>query len=116
MAQGDVHGIIISTEPKAHKPYLLWATERNLDILVDKPITAPVGLTTHLEAAQQVWADYVEIEECLKNSRSNLVVQCQRRSHPGYQFIRSYLSDFCSNCNSHSYLNIFTPMGCGYAA
>ncbi len=111
-AQGDVHGIIISTEPKAHKPYLLWAIEKNLDILLDKPITAPVGLTTSLAAAEQVWADYTEIEERLKKSRSNVIVQCQRRSHQGYQFIRSYLCDFLQRYEIPiSYLNIYHADG-----
>ncbi len=111
-AEGNVHGIIISTEPKAHKPYLLWAIEQNLDILLDKPITAPVGLTTNPEAAQKVWADYVEIEERLKRSRSNLIVQCQRRSHQGYQFIQTYLCDFLRRYEVPiSYLNIYHADG-----
>ncbi|MBE7470247.1 MAG: hypothetical protein HS114_14040 [Anaerolineales bacterium] len=89
-----IHGLIISTEPKAHKPYIFWAIDQNIDILIDKPISAPIGAGTNLEAAQKIWQDYQKISRRLEQSRSNLVVQCQRRSHPGYRLIKNYLQDF----------------------
>ena len=91
---GEIDGMILSTEPAAHKPYLLWAIEHNIDVLMDKPITAPIGPTTNPEAAQQIFVDYCEIEDALRQSTSNVIVQCQRRSHAGYQFIKQYLTDF----------------------
>src|SRR3972149_9187896 len=36
-----IDGIIISTEPKAHKIYAAWALKNNVNVLMDKPITAP---------------------------------------------------------------------------
>ena len=89
-------GIIISTEPKAHKPYALWAIDHDVDVLMDKPISAPLDVTNQLEAARQIVKDYVEIEQHLARSKSNFIVQCQRRSHPGYQYVQHYLKTFTS--------------------
>lgn len=86
--------IIISTEPKAHKKYALWAIERGLDMLMDKPLTAPIDPTTDLAAARQVFEDFIELESRLQGSGAKLFVQCQRRSHAGYRFIWRYLDDF----------------------
>lgn len=108
----QIHGIIISTEPKAHKPFILWALERNLDILMDKPIITPIGVGTNLASAQKIWQDYVEIARQLKNSSANLVVQCQRRSHMGYQLIKNYLMDFVQSYRIPiSYLDIYHADG-----
>jgi len=93
-SDGQIDGIIISTEPKAHKPYALWAIERDIDILMDKPITVPVGSNLGTASAGQIWQDYRQIEQRLEKSRSNLIVQCQRRNHDGYRLIKSYLVDF----------------------
>lgn len=94
VAAGQIDGMILSTEPAAHKPYLLWAVQHDIDVLMDKPITAPLDPTTDPAAARQIFEDYVEIEQHLRRSRANVIVQCQRRSHAGYQFIRQYLADF----------------------
>ncbi|MCQ3974411.1 MAG: hypothetical protein DPW09_13270 [Anaerolineae bacterium] len=107
-----IHGLIISTEPKAHKPYIFWAIDQNIDILIDKPISAPIGAGTNLEAAQKIWQDYQKISRRLEQSRSNLVVQCQRRSHPGYRLIKNYLQDFvCAYAIPISYIDIYHADG-----
>jgi hypothetical protein len=110
--KNQVDGIIISTEPKAHKPFALWAVDRNIDILMDKPISAPIGAGATIEAAQKVWLDYLEIADRLKKSNSNLIVQCQRRSHPGYRLVKSYLIDFLKEYQIPlSYLDIYHADG-----
>ena len=107
-ARTPIDGIIISTEPKAHKPYLLWAMEHAIDVLMDKPITAPIGLTTDPEAADAVLADYLEVETQRQRTQANLVVQCQRRNHAGYQFIKRYLTDFITQYQIPlSYIDIY---------
>ena len=111
-AKERIDGMIISTEPKAHKPYVLWALERNVDVLMDKPITAPVDAGTSLASARQIFEDYLEIEERLKRSKANVIVQCQRRSHEGYQFIRTYLTDFVREYRIPiSYIDIYHADG-----
>lgn len=89
-----ISGIIIATEPRAHKFYALWAVLNNIHVLVDKPITAPPGSSIDVHAARQVYADYADLERCLEISRSNFIVQAQRRSHAGYKLVKSYLEDF----------------------
>ncbi|MBX3080677.1 MAG: hypothetical protein KF716_03520 [Anaerolineae bacterium] len=87
-------GIIISTEPKAHKAYALWAVDHGLDVLMDKPISAPLDVTNRIGAAQRILEDYEEIDQHLAQSSANFIVQCQRRSHRGYQYVHQYLRDF----------------------
>ncbi|MEZ4669342.1 MAG: Gfo/Idh/MocA family oxidoreductase [Anaerolineae bacterium] len=89
-----IDGIIIATEPRAHKVYALWAILNHVDVLVDKPITAPPGASVEVHAARQVFADYGDLERCLRFSTSNVIVQAQRRSHAGYALIKLYLDEF----------------------
>lgn len=93
-SQQHIDGIIIATEPRAHKVYALWAILNHVDVLVDKPITAPPGASVEVHAARQVFADYGDLERCLRFSTSNVIVQAQRRSHAGYALIKKYLDDF----------------------
>ena len=100
--------MIISTEPKAHKPYVLWALDRNVDVLMDKPVTAPVDAGNSLASARQIFEDYQEIGQRLARSKANVIVQCQRRSHEGYQFIKTYLTDFVREYHIPiSYIDIY---------
>lgn len=92
--QEHISGIIIATEPRAHKFYALWAILNNIHVLVDKPITAPPASSIDIHAARQVYADYNDLERCLRISKSNFIVQAQRRSHAGYKLIKDYLEDF----------------------
>ncbi len=93
-AAGQLDGVVISTEPRAHKRYVLWALEQGVHVLLDKPITAPASATSTAEVAQALWSDFEDIAQALAASRSRLVVQAQRRAHPGYRFIKRTLDDF----------------------
>jgi len=93
-AAGRLDGVVISTEPRAHKAYVLWALAHGVHVLLDKPITAPASASNSAEVAQALWSDFEEISRALSASRSRLVVQAQRRVHPGYGFIKRYLEDF----------------------
>ena len=104
--------VIISTEAKAHMPYLFWAIDKDLDILMDKPISAPIGAGTNITAARQIFEDYLAIAARLEKSKSNVIVQCQRRSHPGYQLVNTYLSDFLQDYQIPiSYIDIYHADG-----
>ncbi len=94
LKEDEVSGIIIATEPKAHKIYAIWALEHNVDILMDKPLTSPMGSCTDMDAANRIYADYLELENLLEKSKSNFVIQCQRQEHEGYKFIKRYLENF----------------------
>ena len=49
---------IISTEPKAHKAYLLFCLENHIHILVDKPLTAPKNVINDINDAKKILEDY----------------------------------------------------------
>lgn len=96
----EAHGIthvIVGTEPKAHKAYLIYCIENGLPVIVDKPLTAPEGLMTPHDdaggnAAQQLMDDYFDIDRALDaHPESRVLIQCQRRHHDGYLFVLSKL-------------------------
>jgi hypothetical protein len=35
--------LIVATDPLSHRPYVLWALGRGMDVLLDKPITTRRG-------------------------------------------------------------------------
>jgi len=89
-----IDGMIISVEPKAHKMYAEWALKNNINILMDKPITAPLHPSSDRLAAQQIFDDYAYLEHLLEQSTSKYYVMCQRRNHEGYTFLHNYLNSF----------------------
>lgn len=106
-------GIIISTEPKAHKKYCLWALKNNLYVLVDKPLTSPKKSSTSVGGAKKIRTDYLEILKAQKKSKGKIIIQCQRRYHNGYLFLIDYLSDFIKKFKIPiTYIDIFHGDGC----
>ena len=92
--QYKLDGIIISSEPKSHKGYLKWALQKDIDILVDKPITCPINAANTIKDAHQIELDFCELKELYMPARSNFIVQAQRRVHLGYSYIKKYLNEF----------------------
>ena len=89
-----IDGIIITTEPKAHKIYLKWAFENNISVLVDKPLTSPIGAGVNIKAARQVYKDYMDVINWLEKSTSKCYVVVQRKGHDGYIHVWNYLNNF----------------------
>lgn len=82
--------VVISTEPKAHKAYLLWAINNNIDSMVDKPISACILDTTNFKSSQKLLDDYNELINAYNNSSSEVVVFTHRRYCDAYnQMIES---------------------------
>ena len=107
-----IDGIIISTEPKAHKIYAEWALKNNVNVLMDKPITAPINPSTDIKSAQQIYQDYLDLEKRLKGSGAKFYVTCQRRNHKGYAFIKEYLKNFMFDFEIPvSYIDIYHADG-----
>jgi predicted dehydrogenase len=92
----DMMGIthaVISTEPKAHKAYLEYFIEMGIHTLSDKPVTAP-SYVNDSDAHQKIWQEYEALADLYKNQQDTLVtIQCQRRFHPVYRFIKDTLAD-----------------------
>ena len=91
-APGDWRAII-STEPKAHLAYLRYFAARGVPALVDKPITAPIDTLNSFTAVERIRGDFDELAHAVDQEPSLIKVQCQRRYHVGYQFIRGLLCD-----------------------
>lgn len=84
----EADGVIISTEPKVHKIYSLWALQYGLDVFVDKPLTAFASP----EKMDTLYEDYLEIAEALSCTQANFVISCERRANKGYVYLKQYLS------------------------
>lgn len=92
---GEIDGVFILSEPKAHLPYLRWAIGHSLPVLLEKPLSAPPGACTSETGAQQIWDDYVEVKKLLSSHpEASVTLMAQRRVHPGFQFVMQYLRDF----------------------
>ncbi|MCI8963526.1 MAG: Gfo/Idh/MocA family oxidoreductase [Eubacterium sp.] len=92
----DITHAIISTEPKVHYAYICFCLKNNIHVLVDKPLTAPIQVSTDINMAQRIQKEYLEIRELYMNAkkqRTILQVQCQRRWHKGYQLVHKIASD-----------------------
>jgi len=107
-----IDGIIISTEPKAHKIYAEWALKNNINVLMDKPITAPLNPGTNIRSAYKIYQDCLYLENLLKKSKAKFYVVCQRRNHKGYALIKEYLKNFVSEFEIPvSYIDIYHADG-----
>ncbi|RDU22384.1 Gfo/Idh/MocA family oxidoreductase [Anaerosacchariphilus polymeriproducens] len=87
---------IISTEPKAHYMYLCFFLKHNINVLVDKPLTAPINVSTDVNRAMQIEKDYKIIKKLYTKAKKNntiLQIQCQRRWHKGYRFVHNLANE-----------------------
>lgn len=77
---------IISTEPKAHFAYAKFLLENNINILMDKPITAPINVISNQRQALKIKTEYEILSNMYKLKKDKIAfkIQCQRRFHEGY--------------------------------
>lgn len=93
----DINGVIIATEPLAHKEYAMWAMRHGLHIMMDKPITTRVGAGTDGEEAKGIATDYHDLLEvyCKLQERqtTSFVVSSHRRFNPLVIRAREYIRE-----------------------
>lgn len=94
--KGEIDGLILCTEPKAHKKYILWALKNDIDVLADKPLTAPI---INEQGPKQIWQDYLDIEQALKKSKARLSLMTNKRVHPAYQAVYQHVRNFVTEYN-----------------
>ncbi|HMQ95602.1 MAG TPA: hypothetical protein PKD19_00100 [Candidatus Saccharibacteria bacterium] len=82
-----IGGGIVSTPPEIHIPYARLCLERGIKVLIDKPLSAPKDLS--VGNAQQIVDDLGDLLR--HDTGDNIVVQCQRRRHLGYQYVKSLI-------------------------
>lgn len=83
----SIDAVIISTEPKAHKAYAIWACRHGIDVFMDKPVTAFNGIGN----ARALSDDFKEILSAHRAAGTRFALSCERRIHPGYEVLRTVL-------------------------
>src|SRR6185312_16475334 len=61
--RNNISGVIISTEPLAHFKYAVWALKKGLHILMDKPITTELDVSTNKKRAKKLYDDYLILKD-----------------------------------------------------
>lgn len=93
----EITHVIIASEPKAHYAYMDYFIEKEIHMLVEKPIVAPLMFYT-LEDAQRARNQYYDIL-----SRQKLgfqcKVMCQRKMNRGYMTVLSLARDIVKKYN-----------------
>lgn len=93
VAEDGLDGIVISTEPRDHQKYLLWAAKAGVRALVDKPLTTQVIDPTAADPAAGLLDDFHEGRSAFAAAGVDATVIVTRRAHAGYEFVRSYIED-----------------------
>ena len=105
---------IISTEPKAHFMYAKFFLENDINILLDKPITAPINCNSDINQARKIQEEYDELCKLykLKKDKINFMIQCQRRFHEGFIFVKNLLKETILKYNIPiTYIDIYHSDG-----
>lgn len=94
----SIKGVIIATEPKAHKMYAIWALKRGLSVLMDKPLSVHENISTDPLISQKLVADYQELKSIYlaskrKHKRVLFSLMAQRRWHPAFIKIKSLITE-----------------------
>lgn len=99
----QIAGVIIATEPLAHKVYAEWALLNGLNILIDKPVTTRENTVSDLDNAEGILDDYVQLLGMYKALQAKketiFMVNSQRRFHKGFQFVRDQIRDVALKTN-----------------
>lgn len=86
--QNSIQGVVITTEPLAHKAYAKWALSQSLHILMDKPITTRENVVTNLLQAKGIYEDYQELlalyEKKQKEKSTIFTINVHRRYELGH--------------------------------
>lgn len=97
----NVKAIIISTEPLAHFKYAKWAIENSIHLLMDKPITTELDVSTNEKKAKKLYKDYLKLKQLYSPKLKDTVftLQAQRRYHVGFRKVRSLISEMADKTN-----------------
>ena len=105
---------IISTEPKAHFAYAKYFLDENINILLDKPITAPTFAFKNTMNSHKIQEEYefLKKEYLLKYKKINFTIQCQRRFHAGYNYVKKIINETISKYHLPiTYLDVYHSDG-----
>lgn len=96
--KNKIDTVFISTEPCSHVAYANWALKHGLNILMDKPCSTPLNLSTNMKSVNQLSKDYFNLLGLyIKQKRKypNLVFELltQRRYHSAFLKIKELVDD-----------------------
>lgn len=106
----DIKYAIISTEPKSHFAYAKFFLENDINILMDKPITAPVKVNNDIKQALRIKEEYDELCSMYRKKKGKISfkIQCQRRFHEGYLYVKRLLEQIVREYNIPiTYIDIY---------
>lgn len=99
----DIQGVIISTEPTAHKAYAEWALSKGLHILMDKPISARKAISVDRSRAKELADDYDELLDLYKKQQEKkptiFSVNVQRRYDYGFHKVLELITETTKKFN-----------------
>lgn len=104
VARERVGAVVVATEPSVHLPYALWAIERGLPVLLDKPLTVRPGASTDPAAAMGIADDFDTLlaayrRACRSDPRMVVSVLSQRRWHPAFRAMRDLVAEVAEATN-----------------
>lgn len=104
---------IISTEPKAHFAYAKFFLDEDVNILMDKPITAPTFIFDSVTNSKRIQEEFnVLRNEYIKKPYLNFTIQCQRRFHAGYDYVKDLIEKTVDKyCVPVTYLDVYHSDG-----
>lgn len=93
----QIDAVIIATEPLTHIMYAVWALKKNLPILMDKPISTYIDVSTDIEQAQKFIVDFNILKKQYKHAKNknpNMIfsIMAQRRFHNSYKIMQYHLN------------------------
>ncbi|GAA1237276.1 Gfo/Idh/MocA family protein [Streptomyces rhizosphaericus] len=99
-----IGAVVVATEPSVHLPYALWAMERGLPVLLDKPLTVHPGASTDPAAAAAIADDFDTLLDAYRAARRRdprmvVSVLSQRRWHPAFRRVRELISEVAKATN-----------------
>lgn len=94
-------GIIISSDPMYHRQYAKWALEKNISILMDKPISAHKDMCNDVNKAEELNKDYEDLYNLYRDKKDKLLfsIVSQRRFHKGFQRVRELIKEVFDKTN-----------------
>ena len=101
---------IVSTEPKSHFAYAKFLLENNINILMDKPITAPTEVCSNVKKAISIKEEYETLCKMYRHKKDKISfkIQCQRRFHDGYIYIKQLIEETIRQYNIPiTYIDIY---------
>lgn len=103
VAEKQIDGVIIATEPLVHRAYAEWALADELNILMDKPITTRTDVTSNLDHARGILQDYYALldayNDLQRKTETVFMINSHRRFHKGFQFVQDQIRKVAARTN-----------------